>query len=193
MDDFDDQILDDISLCLWVECFSILAGVLTTKYPERAPDLIAYQKTIVHASRSFAGDHWVTYDLCYRRRAVASKSLHWSHIDFSLYNETFTGMAKALPRCRYCLNEYHRSAECMFAPEPTTRYPSTSPRNSRPQLCCLFNARSGDNRPCVYLHLCSNCRESHPASTCKFNRPPPPKQPRTDNGPSRKAPVNHLE
>ena len=176
-------------ILLWVECFSMLAGVLTTKYPERAPELMAYQKTIVHASRSFAGDHWVTYDLCYRRRAAANKSLHWSQIDFSLYNETFTGRAKALPRCRFCLSEYHRSADCTYAPESSARYSSITPRSSRPQLCRLFNARSGDNcrfRPCVYLHLCANCRESHPASACKLNRPPPAKQARTDYGPSRK-------
>ena len=31
-------------ILLWVEYFSIMAGILTTKYPERAPDLFAYQK-----------------------------------------------------------------------------------------------------------------------------------------------------
>ena len=76
-------------ILLWVECFSILAGILMTKYPERDPDLMAYQRTIiVHASHAFTGDQWVTYDLCYRCQATTQKSLQWSLIGFSLYNET---------------------------------------------------------------------------------------------------------
>ena len=141
-------------------CPSIMAGILTTKYPERAPDLFAYQKTIVHASRSFSGDHWVTYDLCYRRQAAATKSLRWSIIDFSLYNETFTGRARVLPRCRYCLSEHHRSSDCTFAPDQSPSTPKATPREStsRPQICLLFNTRSGNQcrfQPCRLLYVCS--------------------------------------
>ena len=71
-----------------VESFSVMAGILTTKYPQCAQDLFAYQKTIVHASRSFSGDYLVNYDLCYHRQVAATKSLKWSVSDFSLYNET---------------------------------------------------------------------------------------------------------
>ena len=171
---------------IWVECFSILAGVLTTRYPQHAQDFFAYQKTIVHASRSFAGGHWVTYDLCYRRRAAATKSLRWSLIDFTLYNETFTGRAKQMLRCRYCLSEHHASSECLYAPDPslpTNRLAqfSSGSRPSRSQICPLFNSRNGNQcrfRPCKFLHICSGCQEPHPGSTCKLARPPSAKQPR---------------
>ena len=174
-------------ILLWVECFSMMAGILTTKYPERAPDLFAYQKTIVHASRSFSGDHWVTYDLCYRRQAAATKSLRWSIIDFSLYNETFTGRARVLPRCRYCLSEHHRSSDCTFAPDQSPSTPKATPREStsRPQICLLFNTKNGNQcrfRPCRFLHICSNCQEPHPAATCRYARPPLRKYPHFDNG-----------
>ena len=43
-------------IVLWVECFSIYAGVLTTKYPQSAPSLMVYQRTILHASRTYKGD-----------------------------------------------------------------------------------------------------------------------------------------
>ena len=184
-------------ILLWVECFSIMAGILTTRYPDRAQDLFAYQKTIVHASRSFSGDHWVTYDLCYRRQAAATKSLQWSNIDFSLYNETFTGRARALPRCRYCLSEHHRSAECSYAPEVPAfgrdlpSLPRTMPKSpsSRPQICLLYNSRNGNQcrfRPCRYMHICSICQEAHPAAACKLPRAPPAKHARVDNTFSRK-------
>ena len=178
-----------------MECFSILAGVLTTRYPSHAQEFFAYQKTIVHASRSFAGDHWVTYDLCYRRRAAATKCLQWSVIDFSLYNETFTGRAKPMPRCKYCLSEHHIASDCSFAPDPSPPASrlsqiSSSSRSSRTQICQLFNSKNGNQcrfRPCKYLHICSGCQEPHPASSCKYGRPPQAKQPRlNENGPPRK-------
>ena len=33
----------------WIDCFSVMAVVLTTKHPERAVHLFAYQHTIVKA------------------------------------------------------------------------------------------------------------------------------------------------
>ena len=141
-------------ILLWVECYSILAGVLTTKYPERAPDLMAYQKTIVHASRSFAGEHWVTYDMCYRRQAAANKSLHWAQIDFSLYNETFTGRAKTLPRCRFCLSEYHRSTDCFFAPVPPTRYQATPPGALVPSYAACSMLGPGTTVVSAHVRVC---------------------------------------
>ena len=174
-------------ILLWVECFSIMAGVLTSKYPDCAQDLFSYQKTIVHASRSFSGDSWVTYDLCYRRQAATTKSMKWSVIDFSLYNETFTGRARALPRCRYCLSEHHRSQECSYAPpqpSSTPRPPSRAPP-ARPNICQLFNSRNGNQcrfRPCRYAHICSYCKDPHPITSCRYAKPPPPKYQRVDNG-----------
>ena len=91
-------------ITLWIECYSVLVG---TKYSTFAPEFMAYQHTIVHVQHSFAGDGWSTYDMAYRRNAAAHKSLAWSRIDFNLYNETFTGIARALPRCRLCSSEYH--------------------------------------------------------------------------------------
>ena len=91
-------------ITLWIECYSVLVG---TKYSTFAPEFMAYLHTIVHVQHSFAGDGWSTYDMAYRRNAAAHKSLAWSRIDFNLYNETFTGIARALPRCRLCSSEYH--------------------------------------------------------------------------------------
>ena len=86
-------------ILLWVECYSSLIAVLAAKYPTNTPEFMAYLKTIVHASKSFLGDGWVTYDSCYRRKAAVTKSLNWSQVDFTLYNETFAGRAKIMPRC----------------------------------------------------------------------------------------------
>ena len=36
----------------------------------------------------------------------------WAKIDPALYNETFTGRARAIPRCHFCLSDNHLEAEC---------------------------------------------------------------------------------
>ena len=64
-------------------------------------------KTIIKASKSFVGEGWVKYDTCYRRKAAAMKSMKWSEVDFNLYNETFTGRARTVPRCKHCSSEDH--------------------------------------------------------------------------------------
>ena len=108
--------------------FSILVGVLTTKYPTFAPEVIAYQRTIAHVQRTiahvqqtFSGDGWLTYNMSYRRHAT-HKSLHWSNIHFNLYNEIFTGAARALTRRTLCSSEYHKTREYYLAEQYA--YPS---------------------------------------------------------------------
>lgn len=65
-----------------------MAAVLCTRFPEKAPELRAYQATIIRAERNYEGKMWVTYD---RRQALAKKDLNWSVTDPRLYNEAFTG------------------------------------------------------------------------------------------------------
>ena len=80
-----------VDILLWLECYSSLVAVLATKYPQHIGDFMAYQRTIIKASKNFEGTAWVLYDRCYRRRAAATKSLEWANIDSALYNEAFTG------------------------------------------------------------------------------------------------------
>ena len=86
---------------LWIKCYASMVAALSSGFPQKTPELMAYQKTIVRAYRSFSGDGWVTYDSCYRRKAAVTKSLHWGEVDFTLYNETFTGRAKPIARCKF--------------------------------------------------------------------------------------------
>jgi len=45
------------------------------------------------------------------------KSMDWGLMDGHLWNELFTGRAKAIARCRICLSELHSQAECPEAPD----------------------------------------------------------------------------
>ena len=174
-------------ILLWVECYASLVEVLSSCFPQKTSELMTYLKTIVKAHRSFAGEGWVTYDSCYRRKAAITKSLDWGQVDFTLYNETFTGRAKIIALCKFCLSEHHISSECAFAPDmPSHKLDSVTRPTLRPQydtgklytpICHLFNNRAGKIyrfNPCRFGHICNICRGSHPASQCG-SRPPPSK------------------
>jgi len=59
-------------ILLWVECYTSMVSVLSTRYADKTPQFMAYLRTIVRAQRTFTGDGWVTYDSCYRRKAAIS-------------------------------------------------------------------------------------------------------------------------
>lgn len=175
-------------IMMWTECFASMVAILSTKYPEKTGQFMAYLRTIVKAQRTFSGEGWVTYDSCYRRKAAITKSLDWGTIDFTLYNETFAGRAKAISRCRYCLSELHPSGSCIYAPmQETFSNTGTARQQARPPgapICQLYNTRGGNRcnfSPCKFAHICSDCRGNHPLSSCRKPQPPPAKMPRPDS------------
>ncbi len=89
----------------WVECFSVLAAIVTAKSPERAGHLFAYQRSIVRASQLFEGPAWVSYDSQFRWKASLTGSWDWGVSDTALYNECFTGRARAKQYCRICFSD----------------------------------------------------------------------------------------
>lgn len=172
-------------ILLWVECYSTLVSVLSTRFPDKMPHLMTYQKTIVKAHRTFIGEGWVTYDACFRRRASFTKSLDWGVVDFTLYNETFTGRAKSITRCSHCMSEHHSSINCVYAPDVNSDTDRSTTKNPRPasRICQLFNSRMGNRcryNPCKYAHSCSECKGAHPRSSCHRPGPPPQKIARSE-------------
>ena len=162
-------------ILVWLECFAALVAVLSTKYPDKVTHFMTYQRTILKAQRCFVGDGWVTYDSTYRRAFAASKSLDWGLIDFSLYNETFTGRARAIVRCRYCLSEHHDSKEFADAPVDDNRPLSDKHRSNSygrrsQEICRLYNDQQKNKcrfYPCKFAHRCASCSGAHPLSMCK--------------------------
>ena len=177
----------------WMECFSSMAAIITSKHPKKAPQLFSYQRTIVSASQSFDAAAWVAYDARYRRKAALSKSFDWGTIDTGLYSECFIGRAKPKQACSLCLSDQHVDRSCPIVTTPTTYNQShgnlatkngwgQGRGNTSSELCGLFNHHLGNMcryAVCKFTHICSLCRLGpHPASQC--NRPrrallgPPP-------------------
>ena len=153
-----------------------MAAVIAEKFPDKAPQLFAYLRRIVHAARNFQGSAWVAYDRLYGRQALARHSLDWAQEDSALYNEAFVGHAKAIARCRHCLSKFHTSEGCpefqqLWGPWPPEYAMGVAPPRFYPpgphqEACRKFNENRCFLRRCRYLHICSICSQPHPASFC---------------------------
>ena len=179
----------------WLEKFSLMAAVLASRFPEKAPELFAYQATIVRAERNYEGQQWVAYDRQFRREALAGKSLDWSIPNHRLYQEAFTGRARNIPRCSYCVQDDHTSELCTKNPAracfgwpagfpvwPSVQ-PPTLPNQGWPQpspeLCRRFNSGRCFAVRCRYTHACTECGGGHPARDCPRARSAPPARARS--------------
>ena len=160
-----------------------MAALIASRFPEKAPELFAYQASIARAERNFDDRRWVSYDRCYRREALAPKNLDWSVPNARLYNEAFTGHARAVPRCSFCLQEDHLAQYCPRNPNrpwfvwlgDTSLQPSQSPnhqgsgRGAQSAECCRrFNDGRCKQSPsmCRYAHRCADCGGPHPRLHC---------------------------
>ena len=163
---------------VWAECYSVYAAILSAAYPEKAPHLFAYMRTIVRASRQFMGHEWVSYDMTFRRTAANQGSLDWGVPNPGLYNDAFTGAVKSRANCFYCLDA-HSSEDCPKAPEahpsPASRHLAEqrqgrlAPRqgSNRVEICRQFNGVRGCRfARCRYAHLCERCHGPHPTMEC---------------------------
>ncbi len=163
------------SISLWLERFSVMAAILAIRFPEKAPEFLAYQASIVRAERNYEGCQWVLYDRQYRREALARRDLNWSVPNTRLYNEAFTGRARAIPRCSYCLSDDHLANNCPVNPGATSKWDGPHSSNSRPcasEPCRNFNEGKCRRVNCRYTHVCLSCHEAHPWVDCPRRRQP---------------------
>ena len=191
----------------WLERFSLMAAILTTRFPEKAGELFAYQATIVRAERNYEGKRWVSYDRQFRREALARRDLNWSVTDPRLYNEAFTGRARAIARCSYCLQDDHTAPRCPknpnrpvfgWFPDPSGwpaqagGPPPPSPHYGQrpsPDICRRYNDGRCKQARCKYRHACHDCQGPHAWVDCPRNRARPGGRSRSPLGPPPRNPA----
>ena len=59
------------SIFQWLERFSMMAAIIVTCFPLKAPELLVYQSLIVRAQHNYEGEQWIAYDRQFRREALA--------------------------------------------------------------------------------------------------------------------------
>ena len=139
------------NIALWTKYFTTLAVALSARYPDKAPHTMAYLQTIVRASQNFKGSAWALYDAAYRRQAANNWFLDWVFPDPALYNEAFTGRARVIPHCQFCLLDSHSSHNCTFSPEDFRYYQNRQQSQDVGQSVLLQAVQVNT----FYVHLCN--------------------------------------
>ena len=101
-------------LLSWVQCFGVYMAVVTSKFPMRIRELLAYQTLIVREARRCGGRGWLAYDTHFRQQVVGDNSVDWSRLNQSLYVVTFGTQGERDRRrcCNLCLESGHVEEQC---------------------------------------------------------------------------------
>ena len=160
----------------WVERFSMMAAVMSTRFPHKEPELLAYQATIVKAETTrelLSGSATIDVTAEMPWLAKISTDLCQTH------NKAFTGRARAIRRCSYCLDSDHNGSnypknpnrpllgyfpamDAWLMPAPPQPMPITPPREP-------YEGRCNKQQ---YLHICTSCNGPHPVLQCTQRQPP---------------------
>lgn len=140
-----------------------MAAVMAEKFPNKAPQLLAYLWRIICASRNFWGSAWAAYDWLYRRQALVQSSLDWAQENSALNNEAFVGHAKVIMRCRHCVSEHHTTET--YAWNSCNLIPLGPPNIPRPRVVLLGNMRRCAENCTTIVASCTNASMFMPVST----------------------------
>ena len=96
-------------------------AVVTSKFPHRIKELLAYQTLIVREARRCGGKGWLAYDAHFRQQVVGDESADWSRLNQSLYAVTLVTQGERETRrsCVLCLESYHAEEQCALYTPPT--------------------------------------------------------------------------
>ena len=128
----------------WLQCFGTYVSVLAPLHPDRVPELMAYQSTIVRASQDYAGLAWVRYDSAFRRQAALTGLTRWSAINPTIYTLCFAGSARTATRCELCFASTHTAKECAQQGDPD---PGVKDRLKAIEKVVLSLAPGGNRTP----------------------------------------------
>ena len=80
------------------------------------PELLAYSREIMRASRQFKWPSWVIYDTCYCHHMAEIGQRNWSKVDPSICARCFTGWVRSSSWGTLCVTLDHDTANGLFAP-----------------------------------------------------------------------------
>lgn len=181
------KLIPDLSV--WTQCFALYVAVLAPVQPERVQELMAYQAIIAKASTKYRWPSWIVYDQNFRQEAAGQPAQSWAKVDPSIYSLCFTGQARSSENwCSLCQSLDHATGDCPARPsrkrpwsaggsqpwpagsQPGPYQRAGSSKREQHPVCVKYNKYDGDCRfgkLCKFQHVCSSCREAHPASRCK--------------------------
>ena len=100
----------------WLQCFSLYAAVVGSKFPEKIQDLWAYQATIIAEHRRCGGRGWCLYDAGFRQQFVSNESAEFGKLNQALYATTFLAYGSVGQFCGSCLQTDLSQEDCALNP-----------------------------------------------------------------------------
>lgn len=190
-----------LSIAQFIEAFSQYKAIMCAAFPQRRPELDAYERLIVAMSARHKGTAFYEYHCQFSQKAAAylrheNIAIDWSIRDEMLYNDIFSG--RPIHTCDNCGSSAHASGFCIFdngsyGPGPPSRQPDRPQQRSksvdvhgRPrtfhnnkEVCNNFNSNSGCRaNSCPRAHVCSSCKGDHGCTSCPLDKTGPPQHPK---------------
>ena len=153
----------------WTLAFTAYMSVIISQHPNHEAELLEYLFLIRYAAKYHRGLGWCIYDVKFRQKAAANKSILWSVVDSQLWLKMFT-VAPSLMK-----------EDIGFFQSGLSSVPRTF-RGNEYRTCHNFNkgwlcART----PCPFAHKCNKpgCGGDQPGHRCptlsESNKQPPPR------------------
>ena len=176
-------------------CSATYMLIISSRFPEALPDLIAYQLLIIKQAKRFRYPSWLYYDIEFRKWAAATKTKEWAHINSEIYTLAFTGQGTVISWCPTCQVDrgnltydcpnYSSSNFSLPIPKPPTAPPASQPspyqkpaaalrplpaKKGKLEHFILYNKNNGAcpyGYGCSFIHKCSYCGMlGHPVGSC---------------------------
>jgi len=168
----------------WLQCFSLYAAVVCSKFPDKVREMWAYQAIMIAEQRRCGGRGWLLYDSGFRQQVASFESVDFSKINQSLYSTTFLAYGGRGQCCTTCMAPDHTREECALHPGRAipvvrVREPATTtethlrmlePRKKRMRrgACYAWNDGKCSAANCQYEHKCSRCLGDHRRPMCRY-------------------------
>ena len=177
-------------LLSWLQCFSLYAAVVGSRFPDKVQDLWAYQATIIAEHRRCGGRGWRLYDAGFRQQITSLEAAEFGKLNQALYATTFLAYGSVGQFCGSCLQTDHSLEDCALNPnravpvvrlrEPPRehREPSREHRDGgrtgeagfkrrrRIGACYAWNDGRCNSPSCRFEHVCSRCHGEHKRLVC---------------------------
>ena len=154
----------------WMEAWNVYISVVLSHSPERALEMIGYQRLITTASNQLPFPKWFAYDVKFRTLAAADPTLHWDQRHVDLWLECIAPSKESQRRwpCSFCGSTFHFPENCPKCPFRAGKQPPKPPDVRRPQhpICRDFNSSQCTRAACKYHHICAIRQGNPPAYQC---------------------------
>ena len=149
----------------WVQCFTLYASVVQSKFPEKGKDLWAYLGVIALEYHRVGGSGWRFYDAA---QFASIESADFGTVDTTLFATTFLTYRRSVQGCSSCLASNHDQDDGGLNPGRQARLADAGRHRDagRTGEHVYKRRRRGAGTMCRFDQVCSRCHGDHKRAVC---------------------------